>query len=72
MPFKRVKLDEAATAALAGKTHHLPSPIVQNAFYAAELLNRGVYTLHAYSILVVGMLLWLRSVYHYLNTFIPN
>jgi hypothetical protein len=65
---KRVKLDETATAALAGKTRHTPSPIVQNAFYAAEMLNRGVYALHAYSILVVGMLLCLRSVCHYLNT----
>lgn len=66
---KRVKLDEAATAALAGKTPHTPSPIVQNAFYAAEMLNRGVYALHAYSILVIGMLFWLKSVCHCLNTF---
>jgi len=38
----------------SGAKEATPPPIVQNAFYAAEMLNRGVYALHSYNILIVG------------------
>jgi hypothetical protein len=57
-------------AALVGRIHIPPSPFVQKAFYAAEILNRDVYALHACSILIIGMLLWFGFIV-IIHTFAP-
>ena len=51
LPSKRIKLDELEDVP---KTFFTTPPIIQNALYAAEMLNRGPYALYAYSFLVVG------------------
>ena len=51
LPSKRIELDELADVP---KSFLTTPPITQNALYAAEMLNRGLYALYAYSFLVVG------------------
>ncbi|KIJ96108.1 hypothetical protein K443DRAFT_295185 [Laccaria amethystina LaAM-08-1] len=56
---KRMKHEQLADAALVGRIHIPPSPFVQKAIYAAEILNRDVYALHACSILIIDDVAWI-------------